>query len=128
MSIHTAYERGITNFGHPARALSITTRKAFSGVVLEKLVANPDNGAVPVFQNALPESGMAVLRNGPGPFWRLFWSFYRTTPARFGGRHARSTKRPRQIRRSLCPFYKTAPARFGGRQFCSTMHPVVRQM
>jgi hypothetical protein len=46
----------------------MTTREAFSGVVSEKLVADPDSGHVPVFQNTVPESVMAVLRNGPARF------------------------------------------------------------
>ena len=60
-------------------------------------MADPDNGQVPVFQNTLPESVMAVLRNGPGPFWRSLCPFYKTTPARFGGRYARSAKRPHPV-------------------------------
>jgi hypothetical protein len=65
--------------------------------VLEKIVANPDNGAVPVFHNALPDTVMAILRSDPGPFWRSFRSSYETTPARFGGRFGRPTKRPRPV-------------------------------
>jgi hypothetical protein len=70
---------------------------------LEKLVADPDNGQVPVFQNTLPESVMAVLRNGPGPFWRSLCPFYKTTPPCFGGRSARSTKRPHPVMAVVMP-------------------------
>jgi hypothetical protein len=62
--------------------------------VLEKIVANLENGSVPVFQNALLESFMAVLRNGPGSFRRSFCPFSKTTPTRFCGRSGRYIERP----------------------------------
>jgi hypothetical protein len=74
-SFHIAYERETTTYGHPPRLLSITTPEAFLRVFFEKLVANPENGRGRVFQNALPETIMAVLRNGPGPFRRSFSPF-----------------------------------------------------
>jgi hypothetical protein len=82
IAFHTSNEREITNYGHPPTALFITTPEAFSGVVLEKLVAYPENGVVPVFENAMPESIMVVLQNGL---------------ARFGGRYARSQERPQPV-------------------------------
>ena len=94
ITFHISYEREITTYGHPPRALSIKTHESFSGVVLGKLVDNPENGAGPVFQNALPETVMDVLQNGPGPFQRSLCPFSKTTPTRFGGRSGRSTKRP----------------------------------
>jgi hypothetical protein len=82
---------------------------------LEKLVANPENGSGPVSQNALPETVMAVLRNGPGPFWNSLWWFYETTPARFGSRSGHSTKQHPPISEVVTVVMKMIPTRFDGR-------------
>jgi hypothetical protein len=85
---------------------------------------------------------MPVLNNDPGPFWRSLCPFYKTTPARFGGRYARSAKRPRPVLavvmpvlkndpspfwRSFSPFCETTRTRFD-RRFGSTVNPVVGHM
>jgi hypothetical protein len=138
ITILSAYERYITTYGHsPEGVIQNEPRGVFRGR-LEKLVANPENGTGPVFQNALPETVMAVLRNSPGPFRRSLWLLFKTTPSRCGGRSGRSTKRPHPVsavvlvviqndpgpfRRSFWSLYRTTPARFGGRYGRSEKRP-----
>jgi hypothetical protein len=75
-------------------------------------VANAENGAGPVFQNALPETVMAVLRNGPGPFWQSFWSLYRTILARSGGRYGRFEKRTSPVSEVVLTVLRNDPHPF----------------
>jgi hypothetical protein len=85
---------------------------------------------------------MPVLINDRSRFWRSFWSFHETAPARFGGRYSRTQRRPQPVLavvlivlqngtgpflRLFWSFHETALARFD-RHFGSTTHAGVRQM
>jgi hypothetical protein len=75
ITFHTAYERERTTYGHPPEGVIHNDPRGVFRGLLEKLVANPDNGHVLVFQNTVPESVMPVLQNDPGPFWRSLCPF-----------------------------------------------------